>query len=204
MKNKTKKSKQLFLDKFKTDFCIEIKKIKEISLKDNIPIIEDDIAEFLSFYLKNKYFENILEIGTGYGYSISIIEKYVKYENIVSLEKDINRYNIAKKNLRNVNVLNLNALDYLDDRKEKINLFILDGAKSHYLEILKKAEKLFANDIYIIADNVFSRGLTYEEVKKRNRTIKRNMNEFLEYIKNNYDMTIIDIGDGLLIARKSG
>ncbi len=55
----------------------------------------------------------------------------------------------------------------------------------------------------IISDNIYARGITFgDNVSKRNMTIKRNMNRFIEEIfKEEYESYIVPIGDGLAVSR---
>lgn len=178
--------------------------IKELSIKDNIPLIEDDILNFLLFYLPQlNEINNILEIGTGYGFSSAIFRHCYPNSKITTIERNKKNYDIASNLLSelDIKVKNENASDY--EHYGNIDLLFLDGAKSHYKEFLLKFKKNLNKKSIIISDNVFARGLTFgDDIPKRHRTIHRNMNDFIDEIfKEEYDSYILPIGDGLAITR---
>ncbi len=183
----------------------KVLEIKKVSLDNNIPIIEDDVLDFLLFYLQHLDVKNILEIGTGYGFSTSIFRMSFKEANITTVERNEKNYRMATQLLldMNVNTVFCDAGEYIDSREESIDLLFLDGAKSHYRELLLKSKRLLHSGSIIISDNIYARGITFgENVSKRNMTIKRNMNHFIEEIfKEEYESYIIPIGDGVAVTR---
>ena len=89
------------------------------------------------------------------------------------------------------------------------DLIFIDGGKSHYLELIKEAMKLCKVGGYILSDDIWQRGLTKmnpESVARKHRTSMRNMQEYLEYIKNTPELEteILDIGDGLAVSKYLG
>ena len=89
------------------------------------------------------------------------------------------------------------------------DLVFIDGGKSHYLELIKEAMKLCKVGGYILSDDIWQRGLTKmnpESVARKHRTSMRNMQEYLEYIKNTPELEteILDIGDGLAVSKYLG
>ncbi len=191
----------------RTSFTLDkdVLKIKELSSNDHIPIIEDEVIDFLTFYLRHLDVKYILEIGTGYGFSAAIFRKSFPDASITTVERREKNFLIAKKLLKemDITVVNMDASDYIELRKEKIDLLFLDGAKSHYKELFDKARTLLSSGSIVISDNIYARGITFgDHVDKRNRTIKRNMNRFIDEIfKEDYESYIIPIGDGLAITR---
>ncbi len=182
-----------------------VNNIKQVSIRDNIPIIEDDVLDFLLFYLNHIKADNILEIGTGYGFSASIFRKMFPNAKITTVERKEENYNMAKELLdgMNINTINSDAAEYIKSCKEKIDILFLDGAKSHYRELLLLSKGLLKSGSIIISDNVYARGITFgENVVKRNMTIKRNMNSFIEEIfSDKYESYLMPIGDGLAVTR---
>ena len=82
----------------------EIKRIKEYAVKENIPIIQDEGIDFLTSFIAKKGIRNILEIGTAIGYSaikMCLVDNDVY---VTTIERDVERYNIAIKNINDFNL----------------------------------------------------------------------------------------------------
>ena len=71
----------------------------------------------------------------------------------------------------------------------KFDFIFLDAAQRMYLYLIKKLEKfnLLKDNFTLVADNVLSHN---------------NMSEFLEYMKENYECSILEIDSGFLVASK--
>ena len=82
--------------------------------ENNVPIMLKEGINYLTNFVKEKDIKNILEVGTAIGYST------IKLRNegcsITSIERDIDRYKIAKDNVKksgfdNINLIFGDALD---------------------------------------------------------------------------------------------
>jgi predicted O-methyltransferase YrrM len=83
----------------------------------------------------------------------------------------------------------------------------MDAAKGQYIQILPDVLRLLKKGGVIIADDILQEGRVaqaYEEVPKRQRTIHKRMNEFLNEITNNPKLksSILTIGDGVAFIQK--
>ena len=81
------------------------------------------------------------------------------------------------------------------------------AAKGQYIQILPDVLRLLKKGGVIIADDILQEGRVaqaYEEVPKRQRTIHKRMNEFLNEITNNPKLksSILTIGDGVAFIQK--
>ena len=80
--------------------------LEKYAYLNKIPIMQKDGIEFLCNFIKENNIKNILEIGSAIGYSairMALVDKDIK---IVTVEKDINRYNIAFNNIKSFNLDN--------------------------------------------------------------------------------------------------
>ena len=78
--------------------------LEEYAKKYNIPIMQKEGIIFLTNFIKNKKIKNILEIGTAIGYStikMALVNENIK---VTSIERDIDRYNEAVKNINKFNL----------------------------------------------------------------------------------------------------
>ena len=106
---------------------VRIEEIEKYAKLNNVPIMQKDGIEFLTNYIKDNNIKKILEIGTAIGYSaikMALINEDIK---ITTIERDIDRYNIAIKNINEfdlsnrINVILGDALDInLDDKYDLI------------------------------------------------------------------------------------
>lgn len=186
-----------------------ILQIYNYAIENNVPIIKDDVASFLQNILILKKPRRILELGTAVGYS-SIFMAEVLSGNceIDTIEKNQKMYEIAKKNIEkskfNINIIFGDAIEEIKNLNKIYDFVFIDAAKGHYREFFDLIFPKLENEAVIISDNMLHKGLvclSIEDVPKRQRTIARNMNSFIEYIYNNPELktSLIPIGDGVMI-----
>ena len=106
-----------------------------------------------------------------------------------------------------VTILEGNANDILPTLDEQYDFIFMDAAKGQYIQILPDVLRLLKKGGVIIADDILQEGRVaqaYEEVPKRQRTIHKRMNEFLNEITNNPKLksSILTIGDGVAFIQK--
>ena len=157
-------------------------------MKDNI---SKETGNFLFSLIKNMKCKNILEIGTGTGFSTKFLAK--SNGNVITIEISKNRYEKAKENLKkfkNIKLIKGDALKALPKMRKKFDFIFIDASKNNYLNFLKLIEenKLMKKNCIIAADNVVS-----HEEKVR---------DYLEYIRKNYKSKFVNIGKGLEISFK--
>ena len=139
-----------------------MKLLKEIENynKDNFQIaLEKDSAKLLYLLAKIKKVKNALEIGTGIGYSTIHLGSSCK--KVVSIDKDKGNLEIAwklikKNSLRNINIIEGDALIEIPKLKDKFDLLFIDGTKREYLNYLKLDLLKVNKNALIIADNAVS------------------------------------------------
>lgn len=177
--------------------------LKERSDRDQIPFVEDEILDFLSFYLKDEQYSCIVEVGTGYGYSATFFYNLLRPEKLITIESSTERASVARANLNpQIELIEGDATEVLESLVQHIDLLFIDAGKSHYLDYFLAAKDKLRDGSLIVADNVFARGLTYSKnIKRRNKTIQNHMREFISYMQTHYQAYVLPIGDGLLLAR---
>lgn len=191
---------------------IELEKIKEKALLDKIPIIMDDTLDMISKILEEKMPERILEIGTAVGYSAICFSQYLKENGrIDTIERDEQRAAQARKNIQKaeveeqIHIFEGDAVEILPTLTEKYDMVFIDAAKGKYPFFLKEALRMLKSDGIIIADNVLYKGYVMSDYNKhKQRTAVRNLREFLKELEEDstLEMQILEVGDGLAIAKK--
>ena len=77
-----------------------IKQMEEYAEENNIPIMNKRGINFLCKFIEKNDIRNILEIGTAIGYSAIKMALVNKNINIISIERDQERYIEAVKNIK--------------------------------------------------------------------------------------------------------
>lgn len=172
-----------------------------------------EVGQFIKVILKITDPKNILEIGTAIGYSSLIMAKASSdMAKITTIEKRKDMVNIAKENINKsnykdkINVLHGDARELLPKIDKKYDFIFLDASKGHYLDFFNKSIKLLKKGGVILSDNVLYKGMVANDelVHRRKKTIVKRMRSYLEYLSKleNYDTSIIPIGDGVALTYK--
>lgn len=190
----------------------ELRKIKEKALEDKVPIIMDDTLNVIDNILKANNVKSILEIGTAVGYSAICFTEYLQADGFIdTIERDEMRVIEARKNIKKaevedkINIYFGDAVEILPTINKKYNVIFIDAAKGKYPFFLKEALRMLDDKGIIFADNVLYKGYVMSDYNKhKQRTAVRNLREFIAEIQENdeLDVEILDVGDGLAIAKK--
>lgn len=185
--------------------------IEEYAKVNNVPIMQKDGIEFLCNYIKENNLTNILEVGTAIGYSaikMCLVSDNVK---VTTIERDVERYNIAIENINKFNLndrINVILGDALDiELADKFDLIFIDAAKSQYIKFFEKFEVNLNDKGVIVSDNLSFHGLVEDPSKTHNRNTKQlvgKIRRYIEYLKNNnkYTTTFYSLGDGVAVSQK--
>ena len=181
--------------------------------ENHIPVLLDDTAKLLFSKINNQNPKNVLEIGTAIGYSGTLILNASNCK-LTTIEKDEASFNLAKHHFEKFGLTNrvnqilgdaLEELNNLVKLNKKFDFIFLDGPKGQYIKYLPILKQLLNNGGVLFADNVFFKRMIFIEgtIPHRKRTIVVNPRKFLETVKtdnNFYNVEILDVGDGVLIA----
>lgn len=188
-----------------------IEKIEEYAKENKVPIMEKEGINFLTNFIKENNIKTILEIGSAIGYSaikMAMINDSIK---VITIERDIVRYNEAIQNIKQFNlesqitIINQDAFDV--ELIDKYDLIFIDGAKSQSTKFFNKFKINLNKKGYIITDNIYFHGLTYsqENLSKNLRQMTKKIREYIEFLNNNeeFKTEIYNIGDGIAVSRCS-
>ncbi|MGP4074493.1 O-methyltransferase [Halobacillus sp. K22] len=180
----------------------------------NIPIMEPAGIHFLMQLIRMHKPERILEIGTAIGYSALRMLEASPESNIVSIERDENRYRDAQHFINKhgaedrIKLLFGDALELKEEVKKEgsYDFLFIDAAKGKYEEFFHLYEPLLSERGVIISDNVLFKGYVVDESQadKRMAKIARKIRRFNHWLIQNpdYHTTIVPIGDGVAITIK--
>ncbi len=190
----------------------KIKEIKERALNDEVPIMNDEGIDFLTTFVIKKQIKNVLEIGTGVGYSAIMMAVANKNLKITTIERDETRYLEAIKNIKKMNLedrITLIFKDALDVKlDDKYDLIFIDAAKGKNIDFFQNYERNLLDNGYIITDNMGFHGyveMDENEIKSDNiRGIVRKIKEYIHFLENHlkYKTSFYKIGDGIAVTEK--
>lgn len=185
-----------------------ISDMERFAKKENVPIMQKESLDYLISFIKQHDIKSVLEVGTAIGYSTILIKKVVN--NITSIERDEERYNIAVKNvelstLNNITLIKADALDITIT--DKFDLIFIDAAKGKNKEFLDKFKSNLNENGYIIIDNMDFHGLVGKSMtieKRRLRSLVKKIENFIKYMEEQteFKVTKIDKGDGLYLLER--
>ena len=192
-----------------------IQDIKNESLDKNVPIITDEVLNYMIFTARNIKARNILEIGTATGYS-GLFLAQIANENsgfLTTMEIDEIRYRKAMENFKKLGLFEKNKMIFGDaleeipklDKNVKYDFIFIDASKGQYLKFFEMSYELLNENGIIFIDNLMFRGLvaTYkEEIPKRYKTIVKRLKEFIEKLNEEYNFVLLPFGDGVGIVKK--
>lgn len=185
-----------------------ISDMERFAKKENVPIMQKESLDYLISFIKEHDIKSVLEVGTAIGYSTILIKEVVN--NITSIERDEERYNIAVKNvelssLNNITLIKGDALDITIT--DKFDLIFIDAAKGKNKEFLDKFKSNLNENGYIIIDNMGFHGLVGKSMtieKRRLRSLVKKIENFIKYMEEQteFKVTKIDKGDGLYLLER--
>ena len=189
--------------------------IKNESLDENVPIITDEVLNYMIFTARNIKARNILEIGTATGYS-GLFLAQIANENsgfLTTMEIDEIRYGKAVENFKKLGLFEKNKMIFGDaleeipklDKNVKYDFIFIDASKGQYLKFFEMSYELLNENGIIFIDNLMFRGLIAadkEEIPKRYKTIVKRLKEFIEKLNEEYNFVLLPFGDGVGIVKK--
>ena len=186
-----------------------IEKIRDYGIKNDVPIMSEETISTIEKIIKENNIKTILEIGTAIGYS-TICFASTNIDKITSIERDKVRYEIAKKNVLESNLNNIELIfdDALNVNINSIyDMLIIDAAKSQNKRFLDKFKNNIKDSGIIIIDNLDFHGYVGKssEIKSRNlRQMVRKIEKFLDYLDNQdeFDVEYIEVGDRICVCKR--
>ena len=203
-----------YINNIQTNCDGNLGELQKWAYEQGLPIIPKDVVKLLGFVSGLKKPKAILEIGMAVGFSASYMSQYLSEDGYI---KTIDRYPLmierARANFKKfgledkITILEGNANDILPTMDEKFDFVFMDAAKGQYITILPEVLRLTKVGGVIMADDILQDGRVaqdYFEIPKRQRTIHKRLNEFLQEITHNEKLrtSILTVGDGVALIEK--
>lgn len=188
----------------------EIREIEDFAHQNSVPIMERESLEVLKYIIKVHKPKRILELGTAIGYSAIIMALLDEEIQITTMDRSEKFVSYAVENIKKFQLEDRIEIVFgeIDENLDKLSgeydLVMFDAGKSHYSEYFEKTMKLVDDGAIVFSDNVLFKGLIANDdlVPRRQRTITKNMREYLEFLTNSPGISsvVIPVGDGLAIS----
>lgn len=191
----------------------QVLKMEQYAKEHNVPIMDLTGMETLLSYVRLKKPKRILEVGTAIGYSAIRMALACENAEIISIERDEERYNIAKDNVRSTHLESRISLLFgdaneLQSQVEKYapyDFIFIDAAKGQYQNFFDHYSSMLSPDGIIITDNVLFRGYVADESgleSRRLRSLVKKIRSFNEYMMQHpdYQSSILPVGDGMMVS----
>jgi len=184
--------------------------------ENNVPIMEPLGMELLLQILRIHQPSKILEIGTAIGYSTLRMAFALPGTRIVSVERDMERYTEAEKNIEKagvadrIQIIHGDALETVEEASSQgpFDAIFIDAAKGQYRKFFSLYSPFLRDGGIMVSDNVLFKGLVYEEEieNKRLSKLAGKINGYNQWLisQKDYVTTIIPAGDGIAISLKRG
>ena len=199
----------------------ELRNLRNYNEENTVPLILKETEGILRQILRLHKPERILEIGTAYGYSSVFFAKCLPKAHITTIERNPVMIEAAKKTYESfkesdrITMLEGDALIILEDmvreyesadESERFDFIFIDGAKSHYKDLLNLGEKMCTRNAIFACDNILLRDWIVDAEGPdayRHRTSIKYMKQFLDYIheREDLDVSLLSGGDGLAVIR---
>lgn len=187
-----------------------LENIRMSALHDDVPIIRQEMESFLKVILMILRPRNILEIGTGTGYSALFMSMCLEGTDfhITTIENYEPRLIKARQNLAGndrISLLEGDASVMINNLTQQFDLIFLDGPKAQYPVMYPVLKRLLHPGGVLMADNVLQDGtlaMSRYALLRRQRTIHERMRSFVREAKHDKEMdtTLLTVGDGVLMS----
>lgn len=190
-----------------------LKDLEDYAKEYNVPIIEPEVGQLLTFLLKLYKPKEILEVGTAIGYSALLMANSLEGQwSITTMERNPQMILQATKNFQespygeNIRIIQGDARENFPHLTKTYDLIFLDAAKGQYIEFFHYSMDLLKPGGIIVSDNVLYKGMVASDdlIVRRKRTIVNRLREYLEYINNleGYTSSVLPLGDGVALTYK--
>ena len=194
------------------DIYKKVSKMKKEALFDEVPIMQDDTIDFITNFIVSKNVRNVLEIGSAVGYSAIMMALSSCDVNVVTIERDNERYLKALRNIKDFGLESRITLVFNDalnvSFKKKFDLIVIDAAKGKNKDFFLKFIDNLDIGGAVITDNINFYGLTKVDDMTLSRNVRglvRKINDYVDFLKSSslYETRFYDLGDGISVTERS-
>lgn len=209
----------LYLERFIRDTLPErdelLQQLERQAVTEKIPIVPPEVGQFLYVLSSIHDPKQVLEIGPAIGYStIWLLRGAVNCSSYTAIERDPKRYHRLIENIHKAGFADrvtaiLGSAEQIIPELEHalFDLVFIDAQKNLYPEFFALVRPLLAPGGLIVCDNVLFRGYVARnpgQVPQKYRYSTESLKQHFEMIMSDgaFEITLLPLGDGLLIGRK--
>ena len=199
-----------YIHSLETDRPDLLERLRQEAEEENVPIIRREMEPFINVLLNIHQPSDILEIGTGTGYSALFMNECLDDVRIVTIENYEPRLIKARRNLadkENITLLEGDAVRIISSMDTAFDMIFLDAAKAQYISMLPDIVRLLRPGGILLADNILQEGELVRSrfaVPRRQRTIHSRMREYVWEVMHHPELksSLLTIGDGVTLSVK--
>ncbi len=189
-----------------------LKALEAEARRDNVPAAVRPTARLLYLLAAMNRPKRILEVGTAIGYSaLTLYAGSGKKAKIVTIEKDEERFLIARNHIRDYGALGDvkpicgDAEEVIETLEGDFDMVFIDAAKGASMRYFEKVLPLVSPGGIIVTDNVLYGGRTAApgEPEHKHRTGVRVMRDYLDFLckDKRFFTAVLPVGDGVAITK---
>ena len=193
--------------------CEVLSEVVEYCFLNKVPIVEPDVAAFLTVLLRIRPAARILELGTGVGYSSLLFSFMCPLAEVVTFESDTECCAVAQKMFAKstahdrIRCSNTDISSALRKLTGKFDFVFIDADKESYRKYFSEIFGLLSDNAIVVADDVYFtgevHGIPLSGVDPER--IKRSLADYRMCVCNHSEFatTFIPIGCGVGISVRS-
>jgi predicted O-methyltransferase YrrM len=192
-----------------------MRKLAQECNKNHVALISPETANLLTLLIDCGSYRQILEIGTGLGYSTIFLAHGAARNSgsVVTIERLPQRVERAREyfslsGLSNIRSYAGDAQDVLPYLPGCFDFIFMDAAMGQYLDFFRDLFPRLSPGGLLIADNVLFENLVRRDrfqIPRRRRTMQERLRAFLKLVMEHPELTsrIFSIGDGLVVCYRN-
>ena len=203
-----------YLDRINGSLDPVMAELEQSGRAEKVPIVDRETGRLLSVVVAAKQAENILEIGTAYGYSTVWMARALRPGGkILTIDPDRDRTAIAQRYFKQagvdgrIDIRNQPALEVLPSLpKEHFDVVFIDAVKEEYCDYLRLSVPLLKKSGMLLADNLLWGHRAALPPSDADAPAIKAIRRFNEELLAHPQLlaTIIPVGDGVGVASKIG
>ncbi len=187
--------------------------MEEYALENQIAIMDKKTITAIMNFIKKNNIKNILEIGSGIGYSSILMASVDSKVNVTTIASTEESYMDSLKNVKKVdfdkkiNVVYQDALELNLSEEIKYDLIVLDAARGRFIKYFEKYEHFLVSGGAFITIHVNYLNKVGKSKNIEDESLKcliEKIEHYVKFLKENkkYQTKFYNIDDGLAISIK--